>query len=111
MLNCKENVLGPGGAGGHGVSNDPPDSGEAFDKANKGHMASGVEDGGEVGDGGAGDGGVEDGGGGTNGGKAGRMKQVYLVYYNYLLLVVVLEVTDGRWREGGGKRGKEGKVL
>ena len=77
MMNCSENVLGPGGAGGHGVSNDPPDSGEAFVKANNGHMASGVEDGGEVGDGGAGDGGVEDGGGGKDGGKAGRMKQVY----------------------------------
>ena len=77
MINCSENVLGPGGAGVHGVSNDPPDSGEASLEAKTGHMASGVEGGDEVGDGGAGDGGVEDGGGGKDGGKAGRKKQVY----------------------------------
>ena len=71
-MNCSENVLGPGGAGGHGVSNDPPDSGEASLEAKTGHMASGVEGGDEVGDGGAGDGGVEDGGGGKDGGKGGR---------------------------------------
>ena len=61
MSHCKDNLLGPGGAGVHGVSNDPPDSGEASVEAKIGHMARGIESGSEVGDGGAGDGRLEDG--------------------------------------------------
>ena len=63
MINCGDNVLGPGGAGRHdGVSNDLPVSGEASVEAKSGQMASVIDGGGVVGDGGAGDGGVEDGG-------------------------------------------------
>ena len=61
MMNCSDNVLGPGGAGMHGVSNDPPDSGETSVEAKIWHTASRIESGSEVGDGGAGDGRLEDG--------------------------------------------------
>ena len=30
MSHCSENLLGPGGAGGQGVSNDPPDGGRVY---------------------------------------------------------------------------------
>ena len=44
MLHCSDNVLGPGGAGGHGVTNDPPVREEASLEATMGHQASDVED-------------------------------------------------------------------
>ena len=57
MLHCNDDVSCPGGASGHGVSNDPPDSEEAFLKATIGQQASGIEREGGEGDGGSGDGG------------------------------------------------------
>ena len=45
MMNCSENVLGPGGAGGHGVSNYPPDRDEASLEATIGHKARDFESG------------------------------------------------------------------
>ena len=76
-IHCNDDVSGPGGAGGHGVSNDPPDSEEAFLKANIGQQASGIERAGGEGDGGSGDGGSVEGDGGSVSGKRGKVRKVY----------------------------------
>ena len=52
MLNCNENLLGPGGAGGQRGSKDPPDSERAVITATNGFKARALD--GRLGDGGSG---------------------------------------------------------